>query len=33
MYPEMVDKLILLENLGFLLAPEVRLHVSFPSLF
>lgn len=31
-YPEMVDKLILLENLGFLLAPEVRLHVSFPFL-
>lgn len=33
LYPEMVDKLILLENLGFLLAPEVRFHVSFPSLF
>lgn len=29
----MVDKLILLESLGFLLAPEVRSHVSFPSLF
>lgn len=33
LYPEMVDKLILLESLGFLLAPEVRAHVSFPSLF
>lgn len=33
LYPEMVDKLILLESLGFLLAPEVRSHVSFPSLF
>lgn len=32
LYPEMVDKLILLENLGFLLAPEVRFHVSFPYL-
>lgn len=33
LYPEMVDKLILLENLGFLLAPEVRFHMYFPSLF
>uniref|UniRef100_A0A8C3TJL9 Serine hydrolase like 2 n=1 Tax=Catharus ustulatus TaxID=91951 RepID=A0A8C3TJL9_CATUS len=32
LYPEMVDKLILLESLGFLLAPEVRSHVSFPFL-
>lgn len=33
LYPEMVDKLVLLENLGFLLAPEVRFQMSFPSLF
>jgi len=33
LYPEMVDKLILLESVGFLLAPEVRFHMSFPALF